>query len=288
MIGSILITILCYLQYPNCWFGLTDRVTENALKESFNMRGTLRFNVPGKFLSCLFIFYIIQHFRFSYLQIVQLLLLFIFLIFSGHRFPIAVCVLLSVIMIFCSRIIEWKRKLQIIIISSLIAYALFVIPTTRNTIDKLVEMTEEGGADDLDDDNIRLRSSYYFFNEFNAPDDYYHIILGNGMCFPNSGKYADKMEAANQRVFYCLDVEFCEFYIYWGIIGLVFLVLFFLGAFVVNVPKEFIYVKYFMLFILVTMTCGGYWVWNFIFISMLSYVLIVENRKLTKCKVEKK
>ena len=61
LIGYAVITVLCYLQYPNCWFGGDDEQSLARMKSSLEDRGLIRFTLPCKMLVPLFLFMEIQN-----------------------------------------------------------------------------------------------------------------------------------------------------------------------------------------------------------------------------------
>lgn len=278
IIGTFFITLICYIQFPNCWFGLSNDDSAEGLRNGLEKRGTLRFDIPGKFLVSLLIFYLLQSFEFTKKKIIQLSICFIFLLLTGHRFPMAACMALCVLMILLSTAIKFKTKFQLLLIVTVICSLIFVIPATRNIIDKLTNLTEEGGADGIGEDNIRLRAATYYFYEFNNPNDYYHKIFGNGIYFPNSGEYSKKIDFLHECHFWEIDVEYCQFYIYFGLLGLLVLSLWYISSMFINVPKQYAYVKYFFSYIIIAMIAGGYWVGHLSIISMLSYFLVKKRR----------
>ncbi len=156
IIGTFLVVILCYIQFPNCWFGISGDDVAEALQASAEDRGTMRFSIAGKFLVSLLIFYQLQSFTMTWKSIFRLAVCFAFLLLAGHRVPFVVTALLSVLMIFFSKAIRTKTKIQLVGMMAVLCMLVFVIPATKNIIDKQTALTEEGGANGVDDDNIRL------------------------------------------------------------------------------------------------------------------------------------
>ncbi len=281
LIGGMIVTLLCYIQYPNCWFGLSNEDAVQGMKDSLESRGVMRFNIPCKILSALFIFKELQFFEMKRKQILRLGILFLYLLMIGNRFPLIVCLLMVLYMIVISKHIKLANKIEIVLAICILLAITLIIPFTRNIIDKLLALSSEGGVNGIGEDNIRLLAATYFFTEFNNPNDYLHIILGNGMCFPNSGKYADKMEFLNLNLhYYQSDMGYCELFIYFGIIGLLVVALWFLGALLINSSPRYSYIKYFFIFLMIAMICGGYWFEYIVEVAMLSYVLIVSSNPM--------
>lgn len=284
IVGTFVVVILCYIQFPNCWFGVSGDDVAEALLASAEDRGTMRFSIAGKFLVSLLIFYQLQSFTMSRKSIFRLATCFAFLLLAGHRVPFVVTALLSVLMIVFSKVIRTKTKIQLVGMMAILCSLVFVIPATKNIIDKQTALTEEGGANGVGDDNIRIRMATYYLTEFNAPHDLYHKILGNGIYFPNSGEYAKRIEALQDAHFFLVDVEYVQFYIYFGILGMIALLLWYISVLSIKIPKDYVYIKYFVIYIALSATTGGYWVWHIPVLSMLSYVLWRKHCCLYKVK----
>ena len=281
IVGTFVVVILCYIQFPNCWFGITDDDTvESLIRSASEERGTLRFSIAGKFLVSLLIFYQLQSFTMSRKSIFRLTVCFAFLLLAGHRVPFAVTVALSLLMVVFSKAIRKKTKIQLVGMMAILCALVFIIPATKNIIDKQTALTEQGGASGVDEDNIRLRMATYYLTEFNAPNDYYHKILGNGMFFPNSGKYAKRVEALQDRQYWLVDIEYIQHYIFFGLLGLVALLMWYVAMLTIRIPKDYVYIKYFIMYIALSETTGGYWEWHLPVLSMLSYFLWRKNKLL--------
>ncbi len=284
IVGTFIIVIICYIQFPHCWFGVSSDDVAEALQENAEDRGTMRFSIAGKFLVSLLIFYQLQSFTMSRKSIFRLAVCFAFLLLAGHRVPFVATALLSVLMIVFSKAIRAKTKIQLVGMMVVLCSLVFIIPATRNIIDKQTALTEEGGANGVGDDNIRIRMATYYLTEFNAPNDLYHEILGNGIYFPNSGEYSKRVDALQNAHFFLVDVEYVQFFIYFGLLGMVVLILWYIAALSIKIPKDYVYVKYFFLYIALSATTGGYWVWHIPVLSMLSYFLWRKHGCLYKAK----
>lgn len=283
LLGSVVATIISTLQFPNSWFGMSGEDAVGRIKESLAQRGVLRFNIPGKVLIVLFLFKEVQNFVFSPKNILRLGLMMVFLVMIGNRFPIAVCLFMILVLILVSRSIKIKHKIQIALCVTFLCATIFIIPATRNIISKLVTLTERGGVNGVSDENIRVLSATYFFTEFNAPDDNYHIIMGNGIGFPNSGKYADKLTYLQDTYhFFVSDVGYSAIFIYFGIFGLFIFFYWLISGICINSSRQYNYIKHFFIFVTISMICGGYWFEYFPEISMMSYMLVKSNHLLLK------
>ena len=93
LIGYAVITVLCYLQYPNCWFGGDDEQSLARMKSSLEDRGLIRFTLPCKMLVPLFLFMEIQSLGLWVNNKMKIFILFILLLFIGNRFPLVISLL---------------------------------------------------------------------------------------------------------------------------------------------------------------------------------------------------
>ena len=280
LIGSVAATLISTVQFPNSWFGMSGEDALQGMKDSLSQRGVMRFNVPGKILIVLFIFKEIQNFTFSSRILLRLAMMTIFLVMIGNRFPMAVCLCMLLVLVFISKTIKFKHKIQVLLSVGIIGIAVFYIPFTKDIIDKLLALNDAAGANGLGDENIRVLSSTYFFTEFNSPNDYYHILLGNGMAFPNSGGFSDKIyELSEMYGYYASDVGYAALYLFFGIIGLLIFLIWLFSSLFVKVSNEYAYIKWFFFFLAISMICGGYWFEYFVEVAMLSYILVVSNNK---------
>ena len=182
-------------------------------------------------------------------------------------------------MLLASRLFFFFQKLKIAVTVSLLVMLLFCIPLTSNIINSLVDMTKtERQAGD--ENNIRVLAATYFFKEFNAGNPE-AVFIGNGIASNGSDSYSRKIKYLNTYLGYWeSDVGFCEIYIYFGILGLVALLFWCWCLYKTKVRNEYKYIKYYFLFLILAMICGGYWFENLYIVNILSYILV--NNQINK------
>ena len=280
LIGSIVTTIISTIQFPNSWFGMLGEDSFQNMKDSLSQRGVMRFSIPGKLFIVLFIFKEIQNFSFSSRTLFRLILMSIFLVMIGNRFPMVVCLCMLFLFVLISNSINLRYKIQALLCIGIVGVVVFNIPFFNTIIFKLFSLTEDSGANGLGDENIRLLMSTYFFTEFNAPNDYFHILFGNGMAFPNSGGFSEKIyDLAETNGYYTSDVGYVTIYIYFGVLGIIVFLLWLLSSFFIKISSDYTFIKWYFLFLAISMICGGYWFEHFAEVAMLSYILVVSNNK---------
>lgn len=234
LIGYAVITVLCYLQYPNCWFGGDDEQSLARMKSSLEDRGLIRFTLPCKMLVPLFLFMEIQNLGLWVNNKMKIFILFILLLFIGNRFPLVISLLVIGYMIAVSNNIKFFRKIQTGVVVAAVIAMLSFVSVTRNIIDSLIQTTVNE-RDAGDENNIRVLAATYFFLEFNG-DKLEPKIIGNGIASNGNDMYSKEMKYLNEEVgFWESDVGYCEIYIYFGVIGLLGL---FFGAMVFMILKS--------------------------------------------------
>lgn len=167
LIGYAVITVLCYLQYPNCWFGGDDEQSLARMKSSLEDRGLIRFTLPCKMLVPLFLFMEIQSLGLWVNNKMKIFILFILLLFIGNRFPLVISLLVIGYMIAVSNNIKFFRKIQTGVVVAAVIAMLSFVSVTRNIIDSLIQTTVNE-RDAGDENNIRVLAATYFFLEFNG------------------------------------------------------------------------------------------------------------------------
>lgn len=279
LIGYVVITVLCYLQYPNCWFGGDDEQSLARMKSSLEDRGLIRFTLPCKMLVPLFLFMEIQNLGLWVNNKMKIFILFILLLFIGNRFPLVISLLVIGYMIAVSNNIKFFRKIQTGVVVAAVIAMLSFVSVTRNIIDSLIQTTVNE-RDAGDENNIRVLAATYFFLEFNG-DKLEPKIIGNGIASNGDDMYSKEMKYLNEEVgFWESDVGYCEIYIYFGIVGLLGLFFWCYGVYDIKIEESYKYIKYYFLFLMVSMICGGYWFENIYVANILTYTLVKSNENL--------
>lgn len=279
LIGYVVITILCYLLYPYMIFGGNDEQSLARMKDSIENRGVIRFTLPCKMLIPLFLLLTTQNYKNIKRAGLRILILLILLLFIGNRFPLLVALLVVGLMIFKSSDFSYSNKVKMMVASISLAILLFIIPVTRGIIDNLLMVTM-AESDEGAENNIRVLSAMYFFTEFNE-DNIEACVIGNGVNSNGPDAYSQRMKHLNEDLGYWEgDVGYSEIYIYFGIFGLLALAYWCYGAYKIKIETRYKYIKYYFLFLMLSMICGAYWFENFYVVSMLSYILVVSNRRV--------
>lgn len=274
LLGNILITILCYIQFPDCWFGINtyeDDIIQSMIADSQN-RNLMRFVLPCKFLSPLFILYLLQNRQFDLRTISLLGILGLSFILIGNRFPMLILTVCVFFMLMFFSSIRISKKIQTVFVVVILLLIVFSIPFTRNILTGLIGLTNDQ-YDSFGEDNIRVLAATYFFTEFND-GDVLHSIIGNGIAVHDSGSYSDRLEMIAQTfAYYTSDVGFAFVYVSFGIVGLFLFAFWLFSVLKKKVPKGIGYIKVYFLFIVLSMICGNYWFENLLIMSILCYIL---------------
>ncbi|WP_287646090.1 hypothetical protein [Bacteroides sp.] len=209
----------------------------------------------------------------------KIFILFILLLFIGNRFPLVISLLVIGYMIAVSNNIKFFRKIQTGVVVTAVIAMLSFVSVTRNIIDSLIQTTVNE-RDAGDENNIRVLAATYFFLEFNG-DKLEPKIIGNGIASNGDDMYSKEMKYLNEEVgFWESDVGYCEIYIYFGIVGLLGLFFWCYGVYDIKIEESYKYIKYYFLFLMVSMICGGYWFENIYVVNILTYTLVKSNENL--------
>ena len=86
------------------------------------------------------------------------------------------------------------------------------------------------------------------------------------------------MDYAHEIGYWESDVGYAEIFVYFGLIGLIALLIWFIGVLTVRIPSEYFFFKrYILFFIIISMICGGYWFENIVEMSIITYILVKLN-----------
>ena len=217
-------------------------------------------------------FVIMQRKRFKHSTILILALLVMTLL-RGTRGPIVATLTLSIL----AYIISNKSKLKNIIYVSLISLSVYIlainIPFTSKIINSITETTENE-IDAYGNENVRLLSLTYFTTVFNEGKAL-PILIGNGV--PTKGKYFDKVVAANEVGLYENDVEYIQWYLFFGFVGIAALLYWGITFLRLKIPKEYTFIKLFIAYVFITMILGSHFFRGLPTIAMLCYILYYLN-----------
>lgn len=293
LIGYVIIMILCYLQYPDSWWGVATWEDDGVghLKSDAQDRGTIRFALPCKMLIPLFIFYLVglEKSNSNKDRLIKLTVLFILLLMIGNRYPLFLTVLLVIFTLILSSRYNLATKIKMTFSILVIFILVLVMPFTNKIVSSLVEHsnTEYEGSGE---NNIRILAATYYFTEFNDESDKFHIYLGNGIEVPKSNDFAKRMDELREtRSFYSSDVGYCQIYLFFGVVGLIALFLWYISALKLKTPSEASFIKLYFTFLILSMIAGGYWFENMVIVALLSYILSQYNRQYKQlCNAKKR
>ena len=274
-IGYLLITVICYILFPHFLFGMPsyDNAIKHMLSEADN-RGVMRFNLPCKMLIPFFIFFQISKLQMSIKDISNLLFLFVCLFLIGNRFPLAVTVLCSFLLCMTSKSLNLSQKVKLVVIFFVLGVLIYNIPFTRNIVNNMLEITSTQA--EYGENDIRVISATYFFTELNE-GDIFKNIFGNGIYTHDLSPYGKLMDYAHEIGYWESDVGYAEIFVYFGLIGLIALLIWFIGVLTVRIPSEYFFLKIYLIFIIISMICGGYWFENIVEMAIITYILVKLN-----------
>ena len=126
------------------------------------------------------------------------------------------------------------------------------------------------------ENDIRVSSATYFFTELNE-GDIFKNIFGNGIYTHDLSPYGKLMDYAHEIGYWESDVGYAEIFVYFGLIGLIALLIWFIGVLTVRIPSEYFFLKIYLIFIIISMICGGYWFENIVEMAIITYILVKLN-----------
>lgn len=160
------------------------------------------------------------------------------------RQVIAVCLLLGL-----NFLMSRRKLLPRLIILGVIGTVLIVVLPNISYVQKLIEQTQSDQQDYRD--NVRVLSGTYFLTVFSP--DALSRVFGNGepaMKKSNYGKEAQRLK--DDFGFYTSDVGFVGTYAKFGILFILAWVVLSIKSFRARMPRDKVYGKYFIAFILLT------------------------------------
>jgi hypothetical protein len=143
------------------------------------------------------------------------------------------------------------KKLSFIKKAAIGGLFLFSILITLNSdnafINKLFNQTHH---DDTVSGNIRFREAEFLLN--NHYRDQINKVLGNGLPYGEGTKYGLYQIMLVKKSFYYTDVGLVSFYIFFGIFAIVALLILYFKCLTIKVPKNYMYLKYYIFYLIVT------------------------------------
>lgn len=266
-----------YLIFPNYRFGMVSNIEEGILND-FNQRGVYRTGIPYEDLIAIFFFYIISSDRIKGKNRFMFFFILLFLtVIRGTRFIIAGTLFVGVLLYLKQAKGNFIKSLLSFVIILLLVLMYFQFFGVPSFIDNYIELSaknqEEGN------DNIRVVMSMYYLFDFNSslPE----IIFGHGL--PVNSAFSVAKENMTQYGFFADDVGYIEFYLYFGLVGIFFLFGLLFNVIKTKVPRNFLFAKYYIYYVFITMLCGRYFLNNVVLIVTMLYLIehnrIINNNK---------
>ncbi len=250
------------------------------------IEGEKRFTIYGQIITLVAYFYYLNKYlvtkRNKYLLFLFPEILIVFI--QGFRSYIVALILVSIL--FIVKVRGLRKVVSIVLITSVLSLFIVQIPIVNNAISNM--LNRQVDANFSNEDYIRVRQFEYFTTEhFKSPVEY---IFGSGFSNPRS-EYGKKMSYLKSQT----DVNQTGpigGWRDWGLVGLSWIIgvpcllciLFCIFKILRGkIPKQYLYLKYFYLFILLTsITSVEFYRWGSVFIhGVLFYLfeLIVKNKE---------
>jgi hypothetical protein len=244
-------------------------------------RGIVRVNFPGGgvfFLACFIAINRVTSLanNYKYLYLVFALVGIVIIVLQVTRQEIVV--LLVVYLIHFLRSVKFFYKIAIIAVFTIGGY-LFI--HSDNPVSKGLSAQQKEDAS-YGKDYIRILAADYYLTQF-TPNGI-SKILGNGFANDTSN-YGKALIALGDRYGYFLtDVGLVEVYVSFGIIALLGYFLIFVKSFIIPVPKEYYYLKYYLWMIMLTCLTSDFLISYYFLITtvlvLYCYQLLYEQGKL--------
>lgn len=142
-----------------------------------------------------------------------------------------------------------KKIFTIIAISSIL---LFIVKSENPIILGLREAQEKDNAQGAE--NIRVQEAIFYLTDFSKTT--FNRIFGNGVPYPNYEKNSSYTEHSNgdftNDQFWFSDVGLIGVYAMFGIFAILGYILIWIKSFVIKVPKEYFYLKYYLWYLIMT------------------------------------
>ena len=260
----IIVFLFSFFIYPKILFGELDQHDET--------RGFQRIRTDGIGYLFLLSFYSLSEFiiRKKYLFLLIYILTMVCIIMSLTRTYITFSILFSIFFILK------KSSFLTIFTVILITLVTFYIITQMSFYKILVTQTASETADYKDD--IRMQAIHYYLNDF-SPNTISQIF-GNGQAAGQNyySRFIDYLEL--QRGLYTSDIGYIGLYIKLGFLSILAYIVFILKTLKTSVQEDFLYCKYFLLFIfIISIIIDSSFNTSFIGAIMLAfYLLSIQNK----------
>ena len=260
--------IFCWLyqvsQIPNIVFG------ERAALE--NDRGFARFYIATKEHLPFLMFYFLSCYTIRKKILYAVLALFVFcvvILHVGRQMIVWSGLMALIYMIYVDR----DKAKKIIAFAIMAVVAFFIMTTHFTVLNDLIATTEEGlgGFNEFGTGNIRFEAMDKFIFDFNT--NFLSILFGNGYAAEGTLLFSKILRFANQG-YYIADVGFVGMYINLGLISVIlYCTLLFNVLFKCKIPKEYLYIKFYIGYIILSYLGSHTLTSNLILIMAAIYIL---------------
>jgi hypothetical protein len=260
-----------FLHNDVVYFGFAEEFAED--------RGVIRINFPGAGVFFLAFFIALNRSsgdgKYRWLFVFFLCLGVIVTVLQVTRQSIAILLAISLFHVMCNTSI-FKRT---IILVSFLAALLYFLNSDSSIYKGLAETQRETMSEGSQ--YIRVVAAEYFVKDFSP--NIFSRILGNG--FPNItsdyGKFTYSL--ADTYGFYASDIGLLGLYVQFGIFPVLAYIFIFFKSLAMQVPRNFYYLKYYMVFLLFTcLTSDNTYSMNFMFTNIFvlyCFQVIYEQKK---------
>jgi hypothetical protein len=121
--------------------------------------------------------------------------------------------------------------------------------------------------------NIRIRAAEFLLD--NHYKDPINKVLGNGLPYGEGTKYGLYQIMLVKKGFYYTDIGLVSFYIFFGVFALIALLILYLRCFTIKVPKNYMYLKYYVFYLIVTaLTSDSCFNYNYLITNVFVFYCI--------------
>ena len=160
----------------------------------------------------------------------------------------------------------WKK---LVVFASLVSIIIFLQYVNHPIIDGLVDSTRNDA--NLGSNYIRVLAGEFFLTDFSP--NLSTQILGNGVPYfgvSNFGLYVDSLGVTQE--YFLSDVGIIAVYVMFGVLAIIAYLLIFIKSFIIPLPENFQYLKYYLWFMLLT-SLTWYTTYHYHYLIITVYVL---------------
>ncbi|WP_289023121.1 hypothetical protein [uncultured Salegentibacter sp.] len=160
----------------------------------------------------------------------------------------------------------WKK---LVVFASLVSIIIFLQYVNHPIIDGLIDSTRNDA--NLGSNYIRVLAGEFFLTDFSP--NLSTQILGNGVPYfgvSNFGLYVDSLGVTQE--YFLSDVGIIAVYVMFGVLAIIAYLLIFIKSFIIPLPENFQYLKYYLWFMLLT-SLTWYTTYHYHYLIITVYVL---------------